>query len=219
MNFADLQKTWASPHNHPSAAELEAQKARFVRKLVGQRRGFFVFMAFPIAAMSVMTALVGWRAFGPGSSSSLEEWAVPLLLALPWAVIVILIRQQLAHHRRHADYRESIPRSLRALLDANRRAQSRTTMILWAHLASLPLLALVIGQLEAAGKVRPHELRSMIGFFGAVIVVSVIGLLIVRARKLRPEQARLQELLRDYEEAEARSGGVSGVSGDSANGG
>ncbi len=112
-----------------------------------------------------------------------------------------MIWQQIAHHRRHADYRESIPASLRALLDANRRARFRATLVICVHLGSLPLLALVMWQLEAAGKARPHELRSMAVFFGGVIVLAVIGLLIVRARKLRPEQARLQALLRDYEEA------------------
>ncbi len=204
MNFADLQKTWASAHNRPSAAELEEQKARLVRKLVGQRRGFFAFMAFPVTAMLAVTALLNWRVFGPGASTS-DNWAGPLLLALPWAVVFTVIWQQIAHHRRHADYRESIPASLRALLDANRRAQFRATLIVWVHLASLPLLALVMWQLEAAGKARPHELRSMAAFFGGVIAVAVVALLIVRARKLRPEQARLQALLSDYEEAGAES--------------
>lgn len=198
MNFADLQKTWASAHNLPSSAELEAQKARLVRRLVGQRRGFYAFMAFPVTAMLVITALVNWRAFGPGASGS-DNWMGPLLLALPWAVVFTVIWQQIAHHRRHADYGASIPASLRALLDANRRAQFRATLIMRVHFASVPLLALAMWQLEAAGKVRPHELRSMAAFFGGVIVVAVVGLLMVRARKLRPEQARLEALLRDYE--------------------
>ena len=41
----------------------------------------------------------------------------------------------------------------------------------------------------------------MVVFFGGVIVAAIVGLLIFRARKLRPERERLQALLRDYEEA------------------
>lgn len=201
MNFADLQNIWASAHNVPSPAELAAQKARFVRTLERKRRGFFAFLALPVAALLVMTALVNWRTFGPSGATAGDEWAGPLLLLLPWTAVFVFIRLQIAHVRRHADYRESIPASLRALLDANRRAQLRATTILWLHVASLPLLALAISQLAEAGKLRPHELRSMAVFFGGLIVASIVGLLIVRTRKLRPRRERLQALLSDYEEA------------------
>ena len=200
MNFADLQNIWASAHNRPTASELEAQKQRFVRALTRQRRGFFAFLALPVAALLVMTALVNWRTFGPSGATAGDEWAGPLLLLLPWTAVFVFIRLQIAHVRRHADYRESIPASLRALLDANRRAQLRATTILWLHVASLPLLALAISQLAEAGKLRPHELRSMAVFFGGVIIVSIVGVLFIRACKLRPERERLLVLLRDYEE-------------------
>ena len=203
MNFADLQDTWNSAHNRPAAAELEAQKQRFVRTLTRQRRGFFAFLVLPIAVLLFLTAWMNWRAFGFADAPAGEEWAGPLLLLLPWTAVFIFIRLQIAHVRRHADYRESIPASLRALLDANRRAQRRATTILWLHVASLPLLALAISQLGEAGKLRPHELRSMVVFFGGVIVACIVGLLIVRARKLRPERERLLALLHDYEAAGA----------------
>ena len=41
MNFADLETMWRSPHNRPSAAELEKQKMHFVaelRRLVSARK-------------------------------------------------------------------------------------------------------------------------------------------------------------------------------------
>jgi hypothetical protein len=205
MNFADLQDTWNSAHNRPSAAECEAQKARFVRTLERKRRGFFAFLALPVAVLLVVTALVNWRAFGPSGATAGEEWAGPLLLLLPWTAVFVFIRHQIAHVRGHADYRASIPASLRALLDENRRAWLRATTILWIHVASVPVLVLAIRQLEEAGKLRPHELRSMAVFFGGVIVASIVGLLIVRARKLRPERERLAALLREYEEAGAES--------------
>lgn len=49
---------------------------------------------------------------------------------------------------------------------------------------------------------RPHELRSMVVFFGGAIIAAIVGMLIVRARKLRPDRERLQTLLRGYEESE-----------------
>lgn len=206
MNFADLQNTWASAHNAPTPAELEAQKARFVRTLERKRRGFFAFLVFPVAVLLIVTALVNWRTFGPSGATAGDEWAGPLLLLLPWTAVFVFIRLQIAHVRGHADYRQSIPASLRALLDENRRAQRRAMTILWLHVASLPLLALAISQLAEAGKLRPHELRSMVVFFGSVIVASIVGLLIVRARKLRPERERLQALLRDYEAFRSSAG-------------
>lgn len=60
----------------------------------------------------------------------------------------------------------------------------------------------MIGQLAEAGQLRPHELRSMVVFFGGAIIAAIVGMLIVRARKLRPDRERLQTLLRGYEESE-----------------
>lgn len=42
----------------------------------------------------------------------------------------------------------------------------------------------------------------MVVFFGGAIIAAIVGMLIVRARKLRPDRERLQTLLRGYEESE-----------------
>ena len=201
MNFSDLQKTWSSPINCPAPAELERQKIVLARALARRRRRFIAFLAPPALALILVTGLLVWRisAAGALSFSLSREWAAPLLLALPWLAFVHLVRRHLQHLRHHPDYQNSIAASLRALLDANRQSQARFKTLIWLHLASAPILALVLRQLVAAGKTRPHELTSMIVFFGTVILLALLSLLLVHFCKLRPEQKQIQALLRHYE--------------------
>jgi hypothetical protein len=200
MNFADIQNAWASPHNRPSPAEIEAHKNTLATMLSRRRRSFLAFIGPPLVALTLFTALYARKAMQEDLFGFGHEWAGPALLVLPWIAIFYFLRRHGAHLRRHPDYRSSLAASLRALLDENRQSQTRVKTIILLHLASLPLLAFALLQLTDAGKVRPHELRSMIAFFGTGIVVALISLLLFHFRKLRPEQARLQELLRAYEE-------------------
>jgi hypothetical protein len=200
MNFADIQNAWASPHNRQSPAEIEAHKNTLATALARRRRGFLAFIVPPLVALIAFTALFAWRVTGGDLVVYGPDMAVPLLLVLPWAAIIYFLRRHGAHLSRHPDYRSSLVAALRALLDDNRQARARVKTMILMHLVSMPLLAFAVRQLADAGKVRAHELRSMIVFFGTVIVVALVGLLLFHLRKLRPEQDRLQALLRSYEE-------------------
>ena len=199
MNFTDIQHAWASPHNRPSAAEIEAHKTTLCTLLARRRRGFVALVATPTITLTAVTGALVWRLLADEFFDLSHEWAALLLLALPWFALVGFIRHQRTHLARHPDYRRSLSSGLRALLDENRLARMRAKTLLVLHLASLPLVVLVARQLVAAGKARPHEAQSMLIFFGTVIVLALGALSAWLLRKLRPEQARLEALLRAYE--------------------
>lgn len=199
MNFADIQQAWASAHNRPSAAAIEAHKATLHALLARRRRGFVALVTAPVVVLGMVTGMVAWRMAADDLFDLERQWASLLLLALPWLTLVWFLRRQSGHLRRHPDYRHSFAAGLRALLDENRQARMRARTLIALHLACLPVLALAARQLAAAGKARPHEMQSMLLFFGTVIALAAGAQLLWLVRKLRPEQARLEQLLRSCE--------------------
>ncbi len=204
MNYAELLQTWSSPSNRPSPAEIERQKWICASTLARRRRGFVAMMATPALVLTSISAWWLWRvAFAgsaPGALAFGREWAAPLLLAMTWGLFVLFVRGQAMHLRRHPEPGASILGGLRALHDDNRRSQQRVKSAAWLHLACLPVLSLALRQLEAADKIQPREFVSALVFFGAVAGLSIAGLWVFLACKLRPEGRRLGALLHAYEE-------------------
>jgi hypothetical protein len=204
MNYAELLKTWSSPLNQPSPENIERQKHVLLRVLSRRRLGFLAIMTPPTLALVAITgiliqhlATLGAQA---GAAALAQEWAAPVLLLMAWSLYVLFVRAQREHIRRHPANTPSIVASLRALLDENLCSQRRVKWVAWLHLASLPVLAMALRQLDVADKMRPHEFFSALVFFGMVIGLAILGLRFFGARKLRPEELRLRDLLRSYEE-------------------
>lgn len=200
MNYPDLLQLWSSPANRPSRADIDAQKECLARALTRRRRAFFALMTPPAVALTLVTGILFRRLFVAGADELAREWAAPALLLATWTTFFVFIRSFRAHSRNHADYGLSVAASLRGLLDHTLRARRRTTWLLWSHLAGLPVLGLALRQLFAAEKMAPREFFSALTFFGAVIATSIIGLLLFRSLRLRPEELRLRALLRAYDE-------------------
>lgn len=203
MNFADIQNAWQSPHNQPTAAQREKQKMEFIQTLQRRDRGFVIGLTLIFSGLVMVTLFVLRNQMIDGGTPKgidfWREWSVVLLLALPWGAalwIVLRYRRMLA---RQGDYSGSIADSVRGLLEQNRFAQVRTRLILVLEVIVLPVLALVILQLEGVGKMRPHEAKSAAVFFGAAMLVAIGSMLWQLYRKLRPEEKRLATLLSSYE--------------------
>lgn len=200
MNYPDLLQLWSSPANHPSRADIDAQKECLARALTRRRRAFFALMTPPAVALTLVTGLLLHRLSATGMETLAREWAAPALLLATWTTFFVFVRSFRGHSRSHADFSLSVAASLRGLLDHTLRARRRTTWLLWSHFASLPVLGLSLRQLSSAGKMAPHESSSALVFFGSVIAASLVGLLLFRSLRLRPEELRLRELLRAYGE-------------------
>lgn len=202
MNFADIQKTWQSPHNRPSTAETESEKMKFIQTLHRRDRSFVIGLTLIFAGLAAVTFIILRNQMIGGSRGAIaldREWSTLVFLGLPWigAIWALLRYRRLLD--RQGDYARSIADSVRALLAQNHFARSKARMVLTLQLVGLPVVAVVIYQLHAVGKMRLHEVVSAAVFFGVAMPVAIGCQLWIYFRKLGPEERRLEALLREYE--------------------
>ena len=197
MSTDDLNRAWNSPANRPSPEASARESAAFIQRLQREHRSFRFWVIRAFSLLVVITIGLGVSVADGGSFDVRREWAVLLLLALPWVAAILFVRRQLRHRRAHPDYEQSVAHSVRALLDANRAAQLRSRILLGLFALMVPVLAACIWQLQQAGKARPHEAASFAIFMAVVMALSSLGIY-WRSRRLRPEEKRLSELAAEF---------------------
>ena len=205
MNFADIEQTWRSPPNRPDVGQLETEKMNVVQTLHRRDRGFAIGLTLIFSALIVITATIVRKEI-VGTVPVMDygrEWSVLLLLSLPWLGALWMVRRYRRQLAQQGDYTRSIAASVRALVAQNRFAQARARIILVLQAVCVPILALVIHQLQDVEKMRPHEAASAAALFGMVLTISFVGVWWNYARRLRPEQRRLETVLAGYDEAGA----------------
>jgi hypothetical protein len=210
MNFADIENTWRSAHNRPSAAQIERDKKKFASELRRRHRGFVIFLTWIFAVLSLITAGLLYHAFRAGSKADdidfSREWGVLLILALPW-LAALLFAWQYRRLRSGPDRGESpISVTLRALLDENRLARTRLKAVAILHGVLLLVLPVVVFQLRAVGKAGDEILLPAFVGWPMIAVGIGIALWIYDRRTLQPRARHLETLLRSYEEEIAGSG-------------
>lgn len=203
MNFAEIENLWRSPHNRPSAAEMEQQKMEFVTLLQKRRRaaaGLLVVTAIPLTYITLRIASqLIWPAPGLDRVDLTREWGVVPFFFLPWIGWLVMLRFYRGHRARHADYAGSVQASVRALLDENRTEQRRAKWIAGLLVASLALLPLVIGQLRATGKAGDEILVPAYVIFPTYVAGMVAWTVYSLRRRLQPRERELEALLQAYE--------------------
>ena len=204
MNFDDLQSLWQSPANNPKPNEMKKQKEEFVSKLRREYRGFTLQMTLVFGALTVLTAKIVHHILtqdGLPRDKSIDlasEWALIPFLALPWIVAVYFVRLHLKHRRSHPDYGQTIATTLRAMIDSTASAMMRMKIMIGLYIIGIPICALVMSQIQDAGKIRPHELKSMIALFSGIAVISLACFAYEYFRNLAPRKRRLDALLEAY---------------------
>ncbi len=202
MNFAEIENLWRSPHNRPSAAELEAQKMKLIADLRRRRRGVATFIWMVFSALALMTGRFALFLFSPNPGADrmdfAHEWGVLIVLALPWIAAILIARQYLRHEKEHGNYERSVADSVRALLDENRLARRRMKIAAALHGGFLLVLPVVVYQLRAVGKAGDEILLP--AFVGWPVVALCIGTAMVYnyRRKLLPQKRELEGLLESY---------------------
>jgi hypothetical protein len=119
---------------------------------------------------------------------------VPLLI-VPWLFAFQFLRRHLKPVSPFARGELSVADSLRAALASNRETRSHLKLVGVLYTIMIPLLALAMRQLHAAGKTSDRELISMAFFFGAVLLISGAGIVVRYFARLQPQQKRLNALL------------------------
>lgn len=194
MSYDEMKNLWKSPDNRPTQEETERQRAALAASLKKEHRAFYIRVGLALTLMLVPLIGMVKHVIEGGPFAFNREWAVLLLFMLPWIGAVLFIRRQLRHRRAHADFDRSVGQTLRAALDANHAAQQRAKILQGLLALSAPVMALCIWQLQAVGKARPHEAVSLATLMTIVIVASWGGIF-WDARKLRPEEKRLEALV------------------------
>jgi hypothetical protein len=117
------------------------------------------------------------------------------LLIVPWAFAIHFLRRYLKPSVPVARGELSVTDSLRAALGSNQTARSHLRLVGGLFAIMIPLLAVSMQQLHAAGKVSSRELVSMAVFFGGTLLLSAAGITARYFGRLLPQQRKLDALL------------------------
>ena len=202
MNFDDIQKTWQSPHNRPSTAQLEKDKMNFLTDLRKRNRGAVLFMLWILGVLLFLTGKILLHFVWPDPAKVVidlsREWAVIPLLALPWLCLLVFFKKYRRHRAAHPDYARSISASLRALLDENRLARERQKWVALLSGVMLLLMPLIVHQLRAVGKAGDEILVPAFVLLPALMLCIFLGMLWHQRRVLLPRKRELEQLLASY---------------------
>lgn len=203
MNFADLEKTWRSPHNRPSPAEMESMKIQFIAEHDRRRRNLKRFLFLVTAVLGFLTLRFAVQAFRANAGTSdfnfSREWGAVVFLLLPWGAVAFLARRLSRHDRVHGNSASTLADSILMLLNENRMSRTRLKVMGWLYGATLLVLPLVVYQLRAVGKAGDEILLP--AFVGWPLLAAGIFSIMwwYDRRKLRPRQEELAALLKSYE--------------------
>jgi len=205
MNFADIEKTWQSAGNRPSAAQLEKQKMDLINELHRRRRagrGLLWFTGIPLVLVTGrLLVYIFWPDPALDRLDLTREWVIVPFFFLPWAGWFLIWRQHRRHEAVHGEYARSIQASMAALLDESRREGLRSLVAAAGLLVSLPLLGGVVWQLRAVGKMGDEVLIPAFVIYPAFVVLMVGWIGWQYVCRSRPRQKELEGLLSDYNRA------------------
>jgi hypothetical protein len=207
MNFDEIQQTWRSPLNQPSAAQLEKQKMVFVSDLKRRHRGNLLLLALVFALLAFFTGKLLLQVFWPDPQLDKidlsREWAVLPFFALPWIAWIALVVLYRRHRRQHPDYAKSIHASVAGLLDENRMERVRYKIVGVLLAASVLVLPLVAHQLRAVGKSGDEILIPAYVIYPGYVLLTLVWSAFHYRRKLLARKRELEALLATYDDKAA----------------
>ena len=194
MDLVEMQSTWNSPRNNLPTAEQQRLADQFTRQMIRRRRFQTIWLVHTFVALTIITVLA-FRAIALGKADPGEEWGLFPLLIVPWLFAFHFLRRQLTPVSPVLRGELSITDSLRAALASNRSEQSRLKLVAGLFAIMVPLLAVSMNQLLAAGKVSSRELTSMAVFFGGTLLLSAAGIAVRFFGRVLPQQRQLDAAL------------------------
>ena len=194
MNPNEMQHAWNSPRNNLPTAEQQLLVDQFTRQMVHRRRFQAFWLIHNFIWLTIITGLA-FLAIATGKTNLQQEWGLFPLLIVPWAFAIHFLRRYWKPVAPVAQGELPVADSLQAALVSNRTEQSHLKLVGGLFAIMIPLLALSIQQLHAAGKVSARELVSMAVFFGGTLLLCGAGIAARYFTRLLPQQRRLDALL------------------------
>lgn len=194
MNPNEMQTAWNSPRNNLTSEQQRQLAGQFSRQMIRRRRFQAAWLVWTFIALTAGT-LLATRAIHAGNAKLNEEWELFPLLIVPWAFAFYFLRRHLKPAGSEARGEMPVVDSVLASLASNRAERSHLRMVGILYAVMIPLLALAMRQLGAAGKASSSELASMAVLFGGVLLLSGAGIAARYFTRLLPQQKRLEALL------------------------
>lgn len=199
MNFERLEQAWRSSANSPTAAAVAYLSGDAADELKARRQKLNLFTALIAVLLTGWTLKLGYDALTRAYAFDVtREWSVILLAALPWIALLMVRRGYERHLRAHPDPYASMARALAALADENFAAQRRVRAMALIMAFAVGVLAIALWQLVGVGKMTVSNAMQGAALFGSVLTIVWGSIAIDYFRRLKPEGARLNQLLSDF---------------------
>lgn len=198
MEFDRLEAAWRSPANTPDDKVRAYLMETLMRTLKARRRGEILLFAIPATTMTIFTVIMA-RTIAGGRMDVAREWGALAMMGVCWLVLLgVFAAGVLLRHRRQPG-EPAVLDTLRAMLAANRRA--RTNMRIFWMMLPVFLVPMAIGvtQLREVGKASERDAWQMLLVFGLALGASVTWNAARYFGVMKPEQRRLEALLKEYE--------------------
>lgn len=198
MDFDRLEQAWRSEANTPDAKAQAYLMEELMRALKTRRRGELLLFVIPTAAMTLFTA-IAVRSVLIGQTDIGREWGAMGMLAVCWIILAAVLIVGVLVRRRGKAGGSPLRDSLAAMLASNRAARANCR-IFWMSLPvfMIPML-FAVTQLHDVGKTSDRDMGQMLLVFGVALGASVGWNALRFFRVLKPEQRRLEGLLKEYE--------------------
>ena len=200
MNSDALDQLWNSAANRPEPSAGQRLASHFIVTLRRRRRFQAFWLGWTALLLTSATVLAASHLVRKGFHGMTGEWAMFLLLAMPWMALVYFLRAFLRHGAVRTESALPLRTALLAAQAANAVERRHLRLVSALFAAMLPVTALAIGQLQAAGKTPGQQAWSMSVAFGVIFLVGALGLL-ARYRRRLSEQRLIEARLRELERA------------------
>lgn len=197
MNLDELKTLWASPENSPAPEGKRAFLDAASKAIQSERRrarGMLIHILLMVGATTIFSL---WQLIIHRIGAE-ARYAHLMLLTL-WVGTVAMTRNMLK--RTQAEpiaTSNSIRATLETLLSRARARCHELQTLLLLFAAFIPLTAFAIYQLEASGKMRPHEAASAATLAGVVLLSGSAWFLFDLLARKGPERHHLEALLKEY---------------------
>jgi len=198
MEFEHLEAAWRSPANTPDDKVRAYLMEEVMHTLKARRRAEILLFAIPATAMTIFTVIMA-RTIAAGHMDVGREWGALVMMAVCWmALLGVLAAGVLLRHRGKPSASPMLD-TLKTMLASNRRARTNVR-IFWIMLPVFLVPMLVgVDQLREVGKATERDSWQMLFVFGVALMASVGWNTARYYWVMKPEQRRLEGLLKEYE--------------------